>query len=212
MVRDPPRKSEQTFRAIRTWGHRVQSRRREPTACTERRCGYGRRRRHSVRIHGPQWQRLYRLLAEASPVALTRICRSCRSPPRTPSYRKDQQRNARLCATVKMWEVLESFIFSNCGDGAPFASTWRKIWLNIYAKTTSRYGTILLNNGEDMSNLGQQYFSTLYHRMFGLDGVVAYASLTTLTALMVLQNLPICRDLIRHVFTSLPPSSLLIAR
>lgn len=69
MVRDPPRKSEQACRAVRcSRGQRAQRRRRSKFgACIERRQRNGRRRRHSLWIHGPQRKRLRRVLENAVP-------------------------------------------------------------------------------------------------------------------------------------------------
>lgn len=62
MVRDPPRKSEQASRAVRSRREQRAQCSQSGTACTERRQRHGRRRRNCLRIHGPQRQRLRRVL------------------------------------------------------------------------------------------------------------------------------------------------------
>lgn len=128
MVRDPPRKSEQaTCRAIQCRAKRGQlSRCREPATCTEWRLRNGRRWQHRFRIHGPQRERIRRLLnAKSSSGGQLRRSRSSRdlmSASQQVTFKNTRQASL---MTAEEKELRNWSLDSDCIGNRSFVSKWR---------------------------------------------------------------------------------------
>ena len=188
MVRDPPRKSaEATYRAICSRGQRAQRRRREPTACTERRFRNGRRWRYSVWIFGSQRQRLRRLLAESSSGGQTGSSKSLMDL-QTLEVQHNHRKVNRIQKSRGVTGVKSWFQCSDCKKGGSIASHWRiiygwysrcKICMNFYLAVSSTRNLRLVNT-TGMGSSGLRHLFILLGWITGLDGGFAHASYITL--------------------------------
>ena len=125
MPRDPPRKSEQANRPIRSaWGQRQRARRRESAAaCSERRPRHGRGWRHRLWLQRPQRKRQRRLLGRVA---------SRRGKEGDRGQRKEEERGKDSRRGISRNEVMGGFRSSKDGSVADHVRTggrsgWRTV-------------------------------------------------------------------------------------
>lgn len=194
MVRDPPRKSaEAIFRAVCSRGQRAQCKRREPTACTERRCRNGRRWRYRFRVLCTQRQWLSRLLAVSSPGDRMWTTISY-SDLRTYLHQYDYRNTVGLQKYEEEMEMRQQLICSDCEGGISVADSWRtkyglksEIWKDVYF-AVSCIGNKRLDVMTGMDTPGFRCLLILLSWITGLDSGFAHASYLTLIVPLILSH------------------------
>ncbi len=149
MVRDPPRKSaEASRRAVQcSWGQRAQRRRRrKPATCSEWRLRNGRRRQHCFRIHGPQRERIRRLLnAESSSSGYIKSSFIFQRLRMMSSWDEDRQEGTESGRMWQMIQIKKCFRIIDCMANGSLKCNWRllsnfltwKMWMENFSANSA---------------------------------------------------------------------------